>query len=79
MFGRINRMHTIDVSGYNCPVPILKIKKTIKTLEKGERLRIIATDPMIKIDLPIFCNESSCKLIYMEDFEESIHCEIQVL
>ena len=79
MFGKMNRMHTIDVSGYNCPVPILKIKKVIKTLERGERLKIIATDPMIKIDLPTFCHESSCNLIYMKDLEESIHCEIQVL
>ena len=59
MFGKMNRMHTIDVSGYNCPVPILKIKKAIKALERGERLKIIATDPMIKIDLPIFFHESS--------------------
>ena len=79
MFGKMNKMHTIDVSGYNCPVPILKIKKAIKPLEKGEILKIIATDPMIKIDLPTFCYESSCKLIYMEDSGESIHCEIQVL
>ena len=59
--------------------PVLKIKKVIKTLKKGEKLKIIATDPMIKIDLPTFCRESNCKLIYIKDTEESIFCEIQVL
>ena len=79
MFGIMNNTHNIDVSGYNCPIPVLKIKKVIKTLKKGERLKIIATDPMIKIDLPTFCRESNCKLIYIKDTEESIFCEIQVL
>tara|TARA_Y100001936_G_C15738838_1_gene489891 strand:- start:123 stop:362 length:240 start_codon:yes stop_codon:yes gene_type:complete len=79
MFGLMSKVKNIDVSGYNCPIPILKIKKVIKTLEKGERLKIIATDPMIKIDLPTFCHESNCKLIYMKHSHESIHSEIQVL
>ena len=79
MFGLMNNIHNIDVSGYNCPIPVLKIKKVIKTLKKGEKLKIIATDPMIKIDLPTFCRESNCKLIYIKDTEESIFCEIQVL
>tara|TARA_B100000900_G_C20532900_1_gene697095 strand:- start:218 stop:445 length:228 start_codon:yes stop_codon:yes gene_type:complete len=69
----------IDVSGYNCPIPILKIKKEIKTLEKGEILSIIATDPMIKIDLPTFCYQENCKLISMADIEKTIRCEIQIL
>ena len=79
MFGIMINTHKIDVSGYNCPIPVLKIKKAIKTIKKGERLKIIATDPMIKIDLPTFCRESNCKLIYIKDNEESIFCEIQVL
>ena len=69
MFGLMNNIHNIDVSGYNCPIPVLKIKKVIKTLKKGEKLKIIATDPMIKVDLPTFCRESNCKLIYIKDTE----------
>ena len=79
MFGIMNDIHNINVSGYDCPIPILKIKKVIKTLKKGERLKIIATDPMIKIDLPTFCREANCKLIYIKDGEACINCEIQVL
>ena len=50
-----------------------------KMKKKGEKLKIIATDPMIKVDLPTFCRESNCKLIYIKDTEESIFCEFHVL
>ena len=33
MFGIMNNKHNIDVSGYNCPIPVLKIKKVIKKIE----------------------------------------------
>ena len=36
---------TIDTSGMNCPIPILKAKKAIKTMDAGSTLEVISTDP----------------------------------
>lgn len=35
----------LDVSGLNCPMPILQAKKALKDLNSGDVLHIIATDP----------------------------------
>ncbi|MCK4710425.1 MAG: sulfurtransferase TusA family protein, partial [Gammaproteobacteria bacterium] len=35
----------LDASGLNCPLPILRAKKTLADMESGQILHIIATDP----------------------------------
>jgi tRNA 2-thiouridine synthesizing protein A len=80
MFGkRMKRNYDIDLVGFKCPIPILKIRKKIKDLKKGDTLSIIATDNMIKIDLPIFCKESECRLIEMIDQGGQIFCKIEII
>ncbi len=36
---------SIDCSGMNCPIPILRLSKAVKNLRPSERLEMIATDP----------------------------------
>ena len=36
--------HDLDTRGLNCPLPILKIKKTLNKAETGEVVRMISTD-----------------------------------
>lgn len=80
MFGIVMSLHyEIDLVGYKCPIPIIKIKKKIETLSKGDYLQVKASDPMIKIDLPIFCKDSNCRLISMEDEDDDIISCILVL
>ena len=38
-------MDVLDTSGLKCPLPVLKAKKSLKTMAAGDRLTIIATDP----------------------------------
>ena len=35
----------LDASGLNCPLPILRAKKTLGGMGSGQVLKIIATDP----------------------------------
>lgn len=58
---RSNR--TLDVCGYQCPLPTLKARKALLTMQAGERLEVIATDPMSSVDIPHFCQESGHRLI----------------
>ncbi len=37
--------HELDASGLNCPLPILRAKKTLGEMESGHTLKIISTDP----------------------------------
>ena len=57
MFGldNIKADRTLDAKGLNCPMPLLKAKKTIDELESGQILEIIGTDEGSKVDLPGWC------------------------
>lgn len=48
----------LDLRGYRCPIPVLKARKRLETMEAGQRLEILADDPMAKIDMPHFCAEA---------------------
>jgi len=36
---------TLDTSGLNCPLPVLKTKKALEELQGGQILEVISTDP----------------------------------
>lgn len=53
----------IDVRGLQCPLPVLKARKRLKTLDNGALLRVLVTDPAAVIDFPHFCNEAGHELV----------------
>ena len=57
----------LDARGLNCPLPILRAKKSIKTLEAGQILRIISTDPGSIKDFAAFCKQTGDELLSSED------------
>ena len=60
---------TLDCKGLSCPMPILKLAKTMKQMEKGEVLELLATDPGSKPDVPAWCNKTGHELL--ETYEEN--------
>lgn len=56
-------IHDLDTSGLKCPLPVLKAKKALRSLDVGERLRVIATDPSALNDFPAYCREAGQKLV----------------
>jgi tRNA 2-thiouridine synthesizing protein A len=58
----------LDASGLNCPLPILRAKKSLGALEAGQVLRIIATDPGSVKDFEAFAKQTGNEL--MESGEE---------
>jgi tRNA 2-thiouridine synthesizing protein A len=53
----------LDVSGYQCPLPVLKAKRRLESMAPGSVLRLIATDPAAVIDVAHFCNEQGHELL----------------
>jgi tRNA 2-thiouridine synthesizing protein A len=48
---------TIDCRGLRCPLPVLKTEKRLAAMPAGSTLTVLATDPMAKIDIPLFCRQ----------------------
>ena len=53
----------LDVSGYQCPLPVLKAKRRLESMAPGSVLRLIATDPAAAIDVAHFCKEQGHELL----------------
>jgi tRNA 2-thiouridine synthesizing protein A len=60
----------LDTVGLLCPLPVLKARKRLKSMEKGEILRLLASDPAALIDVPHFCAESGHALLGIEETGE---------
>lgn len=56
----------IDATGLLCPLPVLKLRKGINALTKGQIVRLRSTDPASVIDVPHFCIEQTHELISQE-------------
>jgi tRNA 2-thiouridine synthesizing protein A len=54
---------TLDVKGLTCPMPILKLSKTMKKLKSGQILEMLGTDPGTKLDLESWCKKSGNELL----------------
>jgi len=55
--------HTLNAEGLNCPLPILKAKKALKSVPQGEVLEISSTDPGSVADFAAFCNQTGNELL----------------
>ena len=53
----------LDASGLNCPLPILRAKKALNTMDSGKILRIIATDPGSVKDFEAFAKQTGNELL----------------
>lgn len=45
----------VDARGLSCPMPVLELAKAIDKVEVGDRIRLLATDPAAKVDVPVWC------------------------
>jgi tRNA 2-thiouridine synthesizing protein A len=54
---------TLDAKGLNCPLPILRAKKTLKEVPAGGTLEILATDPGSVADFAAFCRTTGNQLV----------------
>jgi tRNA 2-thiouridine synthesizing protein A len=56
-------VHELNAEGLNCPLPILKAKKALKSVPQGEVLHIRSTDPGSVADFAAFCNQTGNELV----------------
>lgn len=54
---------TLDARGMQCPMPVVKAKKAIDSLQPGQMLMIMATDPGSKADFAAWTRSTGNELI----------------
>jgi tRNA 2-thiouridine synthesizing protein A len=53
----------LDARGLNCPLPILRTKKSLAELTAGQVLKVIATDPGSVKDMQAFAKQTGNELL----------------
>ncbi len=58
--------HNLDALGLRCPEPVMMVRKTVRGMQAGETLLIIADDPATTRDIPGFCRFMEHELVAQE-------------
>ncbi len=67
----------LDASGLNCPLPILKARKQLNSLETGEVLYVVATDSGSVKDFDAFCKQTGHSLLDSSEADGKYHYYIK--
>lgn len=57
----------LDARGLNCPLPILKTKKSLSDMASGQVLRIVSTDCGSVKDMQAFATQTGNELLSTEE------------
>lgn len=57
----------VDARGLMCPLPLLRLKKALVTVECGARIRILTTDPAARLDFGVFLEQAGHHQIACEE------------
>jgi tRNA 2-thiouridine synthesizing protein A len=53
---------TVDARGHRCPTPTLRLRRALERAAEGQVVRLLADDPLAKIDVPHFCATEGFRL-----------------
>ncbi|MBU2137167.1 MAG: sulfurtransferase TusA family protein [Alphaproteobacteria bacterium] len=58
----------VDARGHRCPVPTLRLRRALENAPAGARVRLLADDPLARVDVPHFV--ASLGLILVEQAQD---------
>jgi tRNA 2-thiouridine synthesizing protein A len=64
---QVNCDRELDARGLNCPLPILRTKRTLNDMTTGQLLKIVATDPGSVRDFEAFCKQTGNQLVFSHE------------
>ena len=63
---------TIDTRGLSCPLPVLKVRKVMRSIEPGTAVQVLATDPLAGQDLRAYCEASECAFLSIDKLDGDV-------
>jgi tRNA 2-thiouridine synthesizing protein A len=53
----------VDARGHRCPVPTLRLRRALEGAAPGARVRLLADDPLARIDVPHFAAQVGAEVL----------------
>lgn len=63
----------LDCTGLQCPLPVIKTAQTMKALEMGQVLELLATDPGVEPDIQAWTKRTGNELVSIEERDGVFH------
>lgn len=57
----------VDATGLSCPMPVIELAKAMTEVTVGELVRLSATDPAARVDVPVWCRMQRQRLRSTDD------------
>lgn len=62
----------VDARGHRCPVPTLRLRRALEAAPAGARVRLLADDPMARIDVPHFAAQGGFEVLEQAEVERGL-------
>jgi tRNA 2-thiouridine synthesizing protein A len=59
----------VDARGLACPMPVIELARAVDAQPVGSIVRLLATDPAAKVDVPVWCRMQRQALRRAEEHE----------
>ena len=60
----------LDVRGHKCPIPMARLGVEINSVEVGEVIKLVATDPACMLDVPAWARLTENEILSAEEVAE---------
>ncbi|MEN9596892.1 MAG: Sulfurtransferase tusA [Pseudomonadota bacterium] len=65
----INFTLEVDAINLNCPMPLLKLKKALNSLNPSDVVKISVTDAAAHLDFGVFCQQAAHEIMTITKYE----------
>ncbi len=71
-------MQELNARNLMCPLPVIRAQDQIATMQPGEKLRVVCTDPGALNDIPAWCRINGHKVLetQQDDYEVVVIIEV---
>ena len=59
----------VDARGLSCPLPLLKAKQALNSLEQGAVVEVVSDDPSSERDFNVFSKQSGNELLLVQSLD----------
>lgn len=73
-----SQTHVLDARRMLCPMPVIRTQNKVNTLQPGERLQVLCTDPGVINDIPAWCRINGHTFIDYQKKDDEFILNIEV-
>jgi tRNA 2-thiouridine synthesizing protein A len=68
----------LDAKNILCPMPVIRTQDKVNTLQQGDKLKVICTDPGALNDIPAWCRINGHKVLEATQTDDEVILLIEV-